>query len=309
MSLPDLLIGLDTPDDAAVWRLGGGRALVMTTDFFTPVVDDGYDYGAIAAANSLSDVYAMGAVPFMALTVAALPPDLDLEISQQIIRGLTEKTAEANTVIAGGHTIQDKEPKIGLVALGFVPEDALLRKDGLQIGDRLVLTKPLGFGVTTTALKQQTASPEDIEEVVTWMKKLNRDAAELAVASGLRAATDITGFGFLGHAWEMAEGAGVGLEISFNDMPLVSSAKKHAEAWRFPGGAFDNKLYYQDHVDFDSAILEEYQLLLFDPQTSGGLLIGVPEAKIDAFMADAQAKNQPAWVVGEVVPGNRILIK
>ena len=309
MSLPDLLIGLDTPDDAAVWRLGGGRALVMTTDFFTPVVDDGYDYGAIAAANSLSDVYAMGAVPFMALTVAALPPDLDLEISQQIIRGLTEKTAEANTVIAGGHTIQDKEPKIGLVALGFVPEDALLRKDGLQLGDRLVLTKPLGFGVTTTALKQQTASPEDIEEVVTWMKKLNRDAAELAVASGLRAATDITGFGFLGHAWEMAEGAGVGLEISFNDMPLVSSAKKHAEAWRFPGGAFDNKLYYQDHVDFDSAILEEYQLLLFDPQTSGGLLIGVPEAKIDAFMADAQAKNQPAWVVGEVVPGNRILIK
>ncbi len=309
MSLPDLLIGLDTPDDAAVWRLGGGRALVMTTDFFTPVVDDGYDYGAIAAANSLSDVYAMGAVPFMALTVAALPPDLDLEISQQIIRGLTEKTAEANTVIAGGHTIQDKEPKIGLVALGFVPEDALLRKDGLQLGDRLVLTKPLGFGVTTTALKQQTASQEDIEEVVTWMKKLNRDAAELAVASGLRAATDITGFGFLGHAWEMAEGAGVGLEISFNDMPLVSSAKKHAEAWRFPGGAFDNKLYYQDHVDFDSAILEEYQLLLFDPQTSGGLLIGVPEAKIDAFMADAQAKNQPAWVIGEVVPGDRILIK
>ncbi len=309
MSLPDLLIGLDKPDDAAVWRLGGGRALVMTTDFFTPVVDDGYDYGAIAAANSLSDVYAMGAVPFMALTVAALPPDLDLEISQQIIRGLTEKTAEANTVIAGGHTIQDKEPKIGLVALGFVPEDALLRKDGLQLGDRLVLTKPLGFGVTTTALKQQTASPEDVEEVVTWMKKLNRDAAELAVASGLRAATDITGFGFLGHAWEMAEGAGVGLSLSFKDIPLVSCAKKHAEAWRFPGGVFDNKLYYQDHVEFDSAILEEYQLLLFDPQTSGGLLIGVPEAKIDAFMADAQAKNQPAWVVGEVVPGNRILIK
>ena len=309
MSLPDLLIGLETPDDAAVWRLGGGRALVMTTDFFTPVVDDGYDYGAIAAANSLSDVYAMGALPFMALTVAALPPDLDLEISQQIIRGLTEKTAEANTVIAGGHTIQDKEPKIGLVALGFVAEDALLRKDGLQIGDRLVLTKPLGFGVTTTALKQQTAPPEDIEEVVTWMKKLNRDAAELAVASGLHAATDITGFGFLGHAWEMAEGAGIGLSLSFKDIPLVSCAKKHAAAWRFPGGAFDNKLYYQDHVDFDTAISEEHQLLLYDPQTSGGLLIGVPEAKIDAFLADAQTKNQPAWVIGEVVPGDRIKIK
>jgi len=305
---PDLLIGLETPDDAAVWRLENGRALVMTTDFFTPVVDDPYDYGAIAAANSLSDVYAMGAIPFMALTIAALPPDLDPGILQAIIRGLAEKAAEAGTVIAGGHTIQDKEPKIGLVALGFAAEDQLLRKDALQVGDRLVLTKPLGFGVTTTALKQDAATPEDVDEVVAWMKALNRDAAQLAVQFKLRAATDITGFSFLGHAWEMASAAGVGLRIHFNAVPLTTSAKVHAQAWRFPGGAFDNKLYYGEYVTFDPSIPEAEQMLLFDPQTSGGLLLGVSEDKVADFLAAAQTMGQPAWLVGEVTPGDRILV-
>ncbi len=299
---------MEKPDDAAVWRLGDGRALVMTTDFFTPVVDDAYDYGAIAAANSLSDVYAMGATPFMALTVAALPPDLDTNISQKIIRGLTEKALEANTIIAGGHTIQDKEPKIGLVAIGFADENALLRKDGLKPGDRLVITKPLGFGVTTTALKQQKAPPEDIREVVDWMKRLNKGSAELAIQFHLQAATDITGFSLLGHAWEMAVGAKLGMKISFKDIPLVSCAKKHAEAWRFPGGAFDNKLYYSQFVDFDESIREEYQMLLFDPQTSGGLLLGVPEADLDPFLAEAKRRNEPAWVIGEVIEDEKILI-
>jgi len=307
--IPDLLIGLETPDDAAVWRLGDGRVLVMTTDFFTPVVDDAYDYGAIAAANSLSDVYAMGATPFVALTVAALPPSLDVHISQEIIRGLAEKTAEAGTVIAGGHTIQDEEPKIGLVVMGFAQEEHLLRKDGLKVGDRLVLTKPLGFGVTTTALKQQEAPPEDVEEVVSWMKRLNRGAAELALDFHLHAATDITGFSFLGHAWEMAEAASVGLQIRFNDMPFISCAKKHAAAWRFPGGASDNKLHYSEHVKFDPTIPEEFQLLLFDPQTSGGLLLGVPESKVDAFMSAAESQGEPAWIVGKVVPGDSIAVE
>jgi selenide, water dikinase len=306
---PDLLIGLDAPDDAAVWRLADGRALVVTTDFFTPVVDDPYDYGAIAAANSLSDVYAMGAVPFLALTVAALPPDLDISVLQAIMRGLAEKAAEANTIIAGGHTIQDKEPKIGLVALGYADTDRLLRKDALNVGDRLVLTKPLGFGVTTTALKQDKADPQDVAEAVGWMKRLNHGAAQLATQFGLRAATDITGFSFLGHAWEMASAAGVGLRIRFSDVPFISCAKKYARAFTFPGGAFDNKLYYGEHVTFDTAIPEEEGFLLFDPQTSGGLLIGVPEEKIADFLAAAQAADQPAWLVGEVVPGERILIE
>lgn len=306
--IPELVIGLETPDDAAVWDLEDGRLLVLTTDFFTPVVDDAYDYGAIAAANSLSDVYAMGARPFLALTVAALPPDLDVDISQQIMRGLAEKAAEAGTVIAGGHTIQDQEPKIGLVVLGFAEEGALLRKDGLQPRDKLVLTKPLGFGVTTTALKAQKAPPEDVAEVLGWMKQLNREAAALAVAHHLRAATDITGFGFLGHAWEMAAGAHVGLQIQFDDVPLLSCAKKHAEAWRFPGGAADNKLYYSSHVQFDPEIPEEYEMLLYDPQTSGGLLLGVPEDKIEAFMQEAKSRSCPSWVIGEVTSGDKIIV-
>ena len=307
--IPELLIGLDTPDDAAVWNLDDGRLLVLTTDFFTPVVDDAYDYGAIAAANSLSDVYAMGARPFLALTVAALPPDLDVNISQQIMRGLAEKAAEAGTVIAGGHTIQDKEPKIGLVVLGFAEEGGLLRKDGLQIGDKLVLTKPLGFGVTTTALKAQKAPPEDVEEVLGWMEKLNRDAAALARDHHLRAATDITGFGFLGHAWEMAEGAGVGMQIRFEDIPLLSCAKKHASAWRFPGGAADNKLYYSSHIQFDPGIPEEFEMLLYDPQTSGGLLLGVPADQIEGFLQEAASRDCPAWVIGEVIPGDMISVQ
>lgn len=307
--IPDLLIGLETPDDAAVWRLEAGRLLVLTTDFFTPVVDDPYDYGAIAAANSISDVYAMGAKPFLALTVAALPPDLDPDISQEIMRGLAEKAAEAGVVIAGGHTIQDKEPKIGLVVLGFAQEKSLLRKDGLRVGEKLVLTKPLGFGVTTTALKQQNAPPEDVAEVLGWMEKLNRDAAELALDHKLQAATDITGFGFLGHAWEMAKGAGVGMHIRFDAIPFLSCAKKHAEAWRFPGGAADNKLYYSEHIQFDPGIPEAYQMLLFDPQTSGGLLMGVPESKIASFLQDASDRDCPAWVIGEVTTGEKIIVK
>jgi selenide,water dikinase len=302
------VIGLETPDDAAVWRLGGGRVLVVTTDFFTPVVDTPYEYGAIAAANSLSDVYAMGAMPFAALIVAALPPDLPVETSREIIRGLAEKTAEAGAVVVGGHTIQDTEPKVGLVGMGFVEETALLRKNGFEVGDRLVLTKPLGFGVTTTALKQEAATPEDVTEVIQWMERLNRDAAKLAVDFKLRAATDITGFSFLGHAWEMAESAGVGLRVDFGRVPFISGAKKYAEAWSFPGGAFDNKLYFGSHVDFDPTIPEEYQVLLFDPQTSGGLLIGVPEEKITDFMSSAQSEGVPVWEVGEVVPGDRIVV-
>ena len=306
---PDLLIGLDTPDDAAVWRLDDGRTLVMTTDFFTPVVDDPYDYGAIAAANSLSDVYAMGATPFLALSIAALPPELDVNISQAIMRGLAEKAAEAGTIIAGGHTIQDKEPKIGLVALGFAAEDELLRKDALQVNDRLVLTKPLGFGVTTTALKQEKALPKDVNEVVGWMKRLNRGAAQLAKQFKLRAATDITGFSFLGHAWEMASAGGVGLRMRFGAVPFISCAKKHARAWRFPGGAFDNKLYYSQYIQFDPSITEEEQMLLFDPQTSGGLLLGVPPDRIADLLTAAETMGQSTWDVGEVISGDRIVVE
>jgi selenide,water dikinase len=305
---PNLLVGIDGPDDAAVWQLDENRALVVTTDFFTPVVDDPYDYGSIAAANSLSDIYAMGAQPFLALNIAALPPDLPPEISGEILRGGAEKTKEAGVVIAGGHTVQDKEPKYGLVALGFVDKDKMLTKSGLRPGDALVLTKPLGFGCTTTALKQEKADESDVREVVSWMTHLNRTASLLAVEFGLSAATDVTGFSLLGHGFEMADASDVALNIDYAQIPFVSGARKYAEMFTFPGGASDNRMHFGAHVSFASSVTEASQMLLFDPQTSGGLLLGVPQEKLEAFKARAKELDQPVWVIGEVHEGKGIRV-
>jgi selenide, water dikinase len=283
--------------------LDSTRALVVTTDFFTPVVDDAYDYGQVAAANSLSDVYAMGGQPFLALNVAALPPDLPPEIGTEILRGGAEKCIEAGVVIAGGHTIQDKEPKYGLVVIGFVHPEKMLTKTGVRVGDVLVMTKPLGFGVTTTALKQQKAAPEDVDEVVGWMKKLNRDAGALAVEFGLRGGTDVTGFSLLGHGMEMADASGVGFRFALEKIPFVSCADKYAAMWTFPGGASDNRLHFGPRIRFDALVPEEKQMLLFDPQTSGGLLLAVPRSGLDAFMKRTREIGQPVWVVGEAIEG------
>lgn len=300
---PDLLVGLGDPDDAALWRIDQERALVVTTDFFTPVVDDAYDYGAIAAANALSDVYAMGGTPFLALNIAAMPPDLPDELTSAILRGGAEKAREAGVVIAGGHTIQDKEPKYGLVVLGFVHPERALTKGGVRPGDTLVLSKPLGFGVTTTALKRGEAEEADVAEVVGWMKKLNREAGQLAAEFELRGATDVTGYSLLGHALEMAAASRVGMRFSFASIPFTRAARRYAEAWTFPGGAADNRLYFSPQVRFDPALDEASQMLLFDPQTSGGLLLAVPRAKLAALQARAAEINQPLWVIGEAVEG------
>jgi len=302
-------VGLREPDDAAVWRLDKDRALVVSTDFFTPVVDDAYDYGAIAAANSLSDVYAMGGQPFLALNVAGLPDDLPEEISSEIMRGGAEKAREAGVVIAGGHTVKDKEPKYGLIAIGFVDPRKMLSKGGLKVGDALVLTKPLGFGVTTTALKREQADAQDVIEAVNWMKRLNQAASQLAVEFGLRGATDITGYGLLGHGLEMAEASGVSLKLEFANIPFISGARKYAEKGAFAGGAFDNKKYFESKLKFSGSIDELAQMLLFDPQTSGGLLLGVPRAKLDAFLARAREMDQAVWVIGSVETGAGLEIR
>jgi len=307
-SYPDLLVGLSDPDDAAVWRVDDERALVVTTDFFTPVVDSPYEYGAIAAANSLSDVYAMGGQPFLALNIAALPPDLPTEISAEILRGGAEKCREAGVVVVGGHTIQDKEPKYGLVALGFTHPKKMLTKSGLRAGDMLVLTKPLGFGVTTTALKQQKAAPEDVAEVTGWMTRLNKVAAELAVEFGLRGGTDVTGFSLLGHGIELAAASHVGLRLFNEKIPFISCARKFAGLWTFPGGASDNRLYFGTRVEFAAGLSEETQMLLYDPQTSGGLLLGVPPDLLDAFLMHAASLQQPVWVIGEAVKGEGVQV-
>ena len=305
---PDLLLGLETPDDAAVWKLDGERALVMTTDFFTPVVDDAYDYGAIAAANSISDIYAMGGQPFMALNIAAMPPDLPVEITAEIFRGGAEKAREAGVVIAGGHTVQDREPKYGLAVVGFVALNQLITKDSLHAGDCLVLTKPLGFGVTTTALKRQQAREEDAAEAAGWMKRLNRAAASLANQFGVRGGTDITGFSLLGHAWEMASHSGVKLHFDYERIPFLTCAGRYAGANTFPGGAFDNRLYFSPHVQFADSLGETEQMLLFDPQTSGGLLLGLTPDRLDDFLAAARELGQPAWEIGRVEPGQGIVV-
>jgi selenide,water dikinase len=305
---PDLLVGLEPPDDAAVWKLDDGHALVLTTDFFTPVVDDPYDYGAIAAANSLSDIYAMGGKPFLALNIAALPPDLPPEVGSEIFRGGAEKARQAGVVIAGGHTVQDKEPKYGLVALGFVDPAKMLTKFGAKVGDVLVLTKPLGFGVTTTALKQGKAHPADVSEVVGWMSRLNDKASQLALEFGVKAATDITGFSLVGHGSELAKASGVGLQIEFYRLPFVSCAQKYAQLGAFPGGAFDNKHFYSPDVQLESKLDEASEMLLYDPQTSGGLLLAVPPASLPALLEKATQIDQPAWIIGEVVTGSGIRI-
>jgi selenide, water dikinase len=279
---------------------------VVTTDFFTPVVDDPYDFGSIAAANSISDIYAMGGQPFLALNVAAFIPDLPAEINGEILRGGAEKAREAGVVIAGGHTVQDKEPKYGLVVLGFVNPKRMLTKGGVHPGDALVLTKPLGFGVTTTALKQEKAAPEDVVEVVTWMKRLNKDAGALAMEFRLHGGTDVTGFSLLGHASEMAAASGVGMRFIVEKLPFVAGAQKYASMGTFAGGLYDNLQHFGQQVQFKADISKETRMLLFDPQTSGGLLLAVPRRKLAGLLERAEQLKQPAWVVGEAFQGEGI---
>ena len=299
-AFPDLLAGLAAPDDAAIWKLDESRALVLTTDFFTPIVDDPYDYGQIAAANSLSDIYAMGGKPFLALNILALPPQLPPEIGAEILHGGADKALEAGVVIAGGHTIQDKEPKYGLVALGFVSPDHILTKQGLKQDDALFISKPIGSGVISSALKGGLISAEDASEVIGWLKKLNDKAALLAQAHGARSATDITGFSFLGHAWEMAEASRVGLRFFVESVPLYEGVEALAPTWCFSGGSYDNAEFYGKQVRFAPHISQETQMVLFDPQTSGGLLFAVPGKRVNQLEQAAAEQDIPLWRIGEV---------
>jgi selenide, water dikinase len=303
---PDLLVGLASPDDAAVWRLDDKRGLVLTTDFFTPIVDDPYDYGRIAATNSISDIYAMGGTPFMAINIAALPPDLDPAILQQIMRGGAEAAKAAGVVIAGGHTVRDDEPKYGLAVTGFVDLEGMFTKGGAQAGDHLVLTKPIGFGTTTTALKRGKAEPSAVAAVVSWMTRLNRDASQLGREFGLKGVTDVTGYSLLGHSSEMTLASSLAYTIEFEKVPLLQEALPYAQQGIFPGGADDNREFYGPRITFERELEEWQKMMLFDPQTSGGLLMAVPEAKIDAFLARAKELEQPAWVIGAAVSGSGV---
>lgn len=303
---PDLLVGLEVSDDAAVWRITPEVAIIQTLDFFTPVVDDPYDYGAVAAANAMSDIYAMGGEVALALNICILPPDLPLEVTQEILRGGADKVAEAGAALAGGHTIEGKEPAYGLAVMGLVHPEKVLTKAGARPGDALVLTKPLGAGMVTTALKAEIAEPEQVAAVVASMARLNRQAARLAQEVGVHAATDITGFALLGHGYEMAEKSGARLRFRLADLPFLPGAQAFADDSLFPGGSCRNRDAYARHVDFAPGIREETQLLLFTPETSGGLLLAVPAERLELLLARFAAVGEPAWAVGEVVAGQGI---
>lgn len=303
---PDLLVGLAVSDDAAVYRIADDMAVIQTLDFFPPVVDDPYDYGAIAAANAMSDVYAMGGRVALALNIAAFPSDWPPEIAAEIMRGGADKVAEAGGVLAGGHTVIDNEPKYGLAVMGLIHPDEVRTKAAARPGDLLILTKPLGVGIITTALKGQQADPAHVGPAVETMKQLNRQAADLIQRVGVHACTDITGFALLGHGYEVAEKSGVRLRLYVDRLPLLDGAVDYAEQWLFPGGTCRNEGAYAHGVTFAPGISEEMQQLLFTPETSGGLLVSVPPENGDALISLFAAEGHPCWVIGEVVEGEGI---
>lgn len=297
---PDLLVGLDRADDAAVYRLSETQAIVATTDFFPPIVDDPYDFGAIAAANAMSDIYAMGGDVLFAINLIAFPANLDRQILRDVLRGGAEKVAEAGAIVVGGHSVDDKEPKYGLAVTGLVDPSQVKRKGTSKVGETLLLTKPLGTGVITTALKQGVADAEHVAAAVKSMKALNRDAARAALEFEASAMTDITGFGLLGHAQEMAIQSGVDLHIASSRVPWLVGTQSYGRAGAFPGGMGRNMEYYAPCVTFGEDIDELTQDLLWTPETSGGLLIALASEKVDAFLE----RLPQALVIGQVREGD-----
>jgi selenide,water dikinase len=302
---PNLLVGLGSPDDAAVYKVSDDLALIFTTDFFTPVVDDPYTYGAIAAANAMSDVYAMGGQVVLALSIAAFPPRLPAQAISEILRGAAEKVAEAGGVIAGGHTIDDDEPKFGLAVMGTVQPGRVGKKGGARPGDLLLLTKPLGVGIITTAAKGDAADPAHLEAAIQSMLQLNGRAAGLAQQVTFHAMTDVTGFALLGHGYEMASQSGVRFRFYLDRLPFLPGAREYADLWLFPGGACNNQRTFEEFVSFNG-LEEEMQMLLFTPETSGGLLIALPPSEADRLETLCHGASQAVWRVGEVVEGQGI---
>lgn len=278
---PNVLVGMSAADDAAIYRLSDDLALVQTVDFFPPVVDDPYSYGAIAVANAVSDVYAMGGRPLTGLNIICFPAACDAPSSMlvEILRGGADKAAEAGFSIVGGHTLQDKEPKYGLAVTGVINPKQVLTKAGARVGDELILTKPLGIGIITTAIKGECASEETIRRAVKVMSTLNKDAAEVMLQIGVNACTDITGFGLLGHLSEVTSASGVGARIFLSKVPVLLEAWEFVAEGLVPAGTHRNLDFVKKMVVWDAQVSEDAKLVLCDAQTSGGLLISVPRDK------------------------------
>jgi selenide,water dikinase len=304
----NLLVGLGAPDDAAVYRVAEDRALIQTIDFFPPVVDDAYAFGAIAAANAMSDIYAMGGEVLFGLNIAAWRDDLPLELLSEIFRGGAEKMREGGGLIAGGHTINDKEPKYGIAVTGMVNPRDIFTKGGAQVGDTLILTKPLGTGILTTAGKRGIVAEPVLERAIEWMMRLNRAAAQAARKIGIHAATDITGFALLGHAYEMASASNAQFVLERQNIPIMEGAFEMARQGSVPGGTTNNRDYLRDKVLLPQDLSDEWDAVLFDPQTSGGLLIAVAPGKTDALTAEFARLGVAHWTIGTVAAGQGVRI-
>ncbi len=300
---PQVLVGLSEPDDAAVYLLDERKAIISTTDFFPPVVDTPYEFGAIAAANALSDVYAMGGDPLLAINLVAFPEDLPLAILQEILRGGAEKVREAGAVIAGGHSISDPEPKYGLSVTGLVDTDRIIRKSGARPGDKLLLSKALGTGVITTALKRGIAKSSHLDDAVASMSRLNGSAARLAQQFAVHAMTDITGFGLAGHGQEMARLSQVDLHLEFANLHWLPGTMAYAEDGVFPGGMGRNRDCFSPWVEFDDSPRAHHESLLYDPQTSGGLLMAVAQDNAEALLRELADVGENAALIGTVAAG------
>ena len=306
---PNLLVGLDTSDDAAVYKMSEEMALIQTIDFFTPVVDDPYLFGQVSAANALSDIYAMGGSPLLALNIVCFPDCLPREVLLQILLGGADKVREAGAVIAGGHTVSDDEPKYGLAVTGLVHPKEVITNAGARPGDLLVLTKPLGTGIISTALKADMIMEEVYGKFVASMVALNREPSLVMKEAGAHACTDVTGFGLLGHAAEMAQASGVSLILHQGEIPLLPQVGDLAAMGIIPAGAYNNRDYLEDKVVFDPGITQAEQAILFDPQTSGGLFIAVRAEKAGMLVNRLSRHGAgEARVVGQVIKRDGVLI-
>lgn len=295
-------MGHNTGDDAAVYQLAPDLVLVQTVDFFTPVVDDPFLFGQIAAANALSDIYAMGARPLLALNIVGFPSCLDENVLHEILRGGAEKVKEAGALLAGGHSITDEEPKYGLAVTGTARPEEIWSNAGARPGDELILTKPLGTGVFLTAYKVDLAPPAEFEQVVTSMASLNAAAAAAARKIGVSACTDITGFGLLGHAYEMAKASGVDIVFSLSEIPFFPGARNLARQGLVPAGTYRNREYLAGKVELPPGLEDDISDLLFDPQTSGGLLFTVSADRSNLLLKELNRSGIPAARVGRVEP-------
>ena len=295
-----LLVGLHAADDAAVYRMNDQQAVISTADFFPPVVDDPYVFGAIAAANALSDVYAMGGQVLMAINLVAWPDTLESALLSEVLRGGADIVAQAGAVIAGGHSVTDKEPKYGLAVTGVVHPEHILTKGGAQPGDFLILSKPLGTGLITTAHKRDKVAASDLDAAISSMMLLNRNASQALahIRAGIHAVTDITGFGLLGHAWEMAAQSLTGMRIKYDALPLLPHARFYAEQGHITGGAQRNETYLAPHVHIDERLDAVDREILWDPQTSGGLFAAISPGAWSSLAA--LAPDITFWRIGEV---------